>query len=60
METSEKLTEMEQRPSRSRLLGVALIAAAAIYCIPELQVALRSGIEYLTDEWRSWHDKTQR
>lgn len=60
MKTIEKITEVEQRSRRRSLLGVALIVAAAVYCIPELQETLRSGIKHLTDEWRSRYDRTQR
>ena len=58
METTEKITK--KQPFYKKLLGVGLIVAAALYCIPGLREALRSGIEFLTDEWRSLYDRQQR
>lgn len=57
METTEKITK--KHPFYKKLLGVCLIAAAALYCIPELREALCSKIELLTNEWRNRYDEQQ-
>lgn len=58
MENSEKMTEKQLR--YKKLLGAGLIVAAALYCIPGLREALRSGVDFLTHEWRNWHAGQQK
>lgn len=51
-------TEKKQ-PLYKKLIGIGIMIAVVIYCVPELQETLRSGIEFLKDEWRQWQNERQ-
>lgn len=44
--------ERKKLPLYKQLIGAVILAATAIYCIPELQEVLCTGIRALKDEWR--------
>ena len=35
-----------------KIIGIGIILTVAIYCIPELQEKIISGVTILKDEWR--------
>ncbi len=39
-------------PLYKKVIGVAVMIAVAIYCIPELQDKLISAFDFLRGEWR--------
>ena len=50
----QEVTQSKRKklPFYKKLIGTGILVAAAVYCIPELQEALSTGIRTLKDEWR--------
>lgn len=46
-----ELTKKKQ-PFYKKMIGIGIMLAVAVYCIPELQEKLTSGVTILKNEWR--------
>jgi formate/nitrite transporter FocA (FNT family) len=49
---NEKQVEKKKKPFYAKAIGIGIMIAVAVYCIPELQEKFISGVELLKDEWR--------
>lgn len=49
---AEKSENQVKIPLYKKAIGVSIMIAVAIYCIPELQDKLISTLDFLKSEWR--------
>lgn len=49
---TENSTNHVKIPFFNKVIGVSIMLAVAVYCIPELQEKVISAIDFLKSEWR--------